>query len=135
MPRWAAPALAAAALAVAFVVGTLVERPSQRTVPMASTGFASAAHAHVTLQDGQATLTADHLPAPPKGRVYMVWLKPRDGRPQATSALFVPRADGTASVSVPPAAADMDLVMVNTEPPGGSPQPTTTPVLTAKMAS
>lgn len=134
-PRWAVPALAVAALAIGFVVGDVVSGPSGRTVELAATGFASAAHARLTLADGQATLTADHLPAPPKGRVYMVWLKSPAGRAIPTSALFVPRADGTASVSVPASASDMDLVMINTEPPGGSRQPTTQPVLTAKMRS
>jgi anti-sigma-K factor RskA len=134
-PRWAVPAFVAAALAIGFVVGDLVATPSGRTVDLAATGAASGAHARLTIADGQATLAADHLPQPPKGRVYQVWLKPRVGKAQPTSALFVPRADGTAEVAVPASAARMDLVMVNTEPPGGSPAPTTPPVLTAKMDS
>jgi hypothetical protein len=129
------PAFAVAALAIGFAVGDIVSRPSTRTVQLAATGAASGAHAHLTIEDGHATLAADHLPQPPKGRVYEVWLKPRDGKALATSSLFVPRADGTAEVAVPAAAAAMDLVMVNTEPPGGSPAPTTAPVLTAKMQS
>jgi anti-sigma-K factor RskA len=131
--RWAVPAFVAAALAVGFVVGDLVSQPSGRTVQVAATGAASSAHARLTISDGHATLAADHLPQPPKGRVYQVWLKPRDGKAVPTSSLFVPRSDGTAVVSVPASAADMDLVMVNTEPPGGSQTPTTQPVLTAKM--
>jgi anti-sigma-K factor RskA len=133
--RWAVPAFVAAALAIGFVVGDVVTQPSSRTVDLAATGAASAAHAHLTISDGTATLAADHLPQPPKGRVYQVWLKPRDGKAVPTSSLFVPRSDGTAVVSVPASAAKMDLVMVNTEPPGGSPAPTTQPVLTAKMQS
>jgi anti-sigma-K factor RskA len=133
--RWAVPAFVAAALAIGFVVGDLVSGPSAHTVELAATGAASSAHAHLTIKDGSATLAADHLPAPPKGRVYQVWLKPRDGKPVPTSSLFVPRADGTAEVAVPASAAEMDLVMVNTEPPGGSATPTTDPVLTAKMRS
>ena len=133
--RWAVPAFVAAALAVGFVVGEVVSQPSGRTVELAATGAASAAHAQLTIEDGHATLAADHLPPPPKGRVYQVWLKPRDGKPVPTSSLFVPRADGTAEVAVPASAAEMDLVMVNTEPPGGSQTPTTNPVLTAKMQS
>jgi anti-sigma-K factor RskA len=133
--RWAVPAFVAAALAIGFVVGDVVTQPSSRTVDLAATGAASAAHAQLTIEDGHATLAADHLPQPPKGRVYQVWLKPRDGKAVPTSSLFVPRSDGTAVVSVPASAAKMDLVMVNTEPPGGSPAPTTQPVLTAKMQS
>jgi hypothetical protein len=133
--RWAVPAFVAAALAIGFVVGDVVSQPSGRTVQLAATGAASAAHAHLTISDGTATLAADHLPQPPKGRVYQVWLKPRDGEAVPTASLFVPRSDGTAVVSVPASAAKMDLVMVNTEPPGGSQTPTTEPVLTAKMQS
>jgi len=133
--RWAVPAFVAAALAIGFVVGDVVSQPSERTVELAATGAASAAHAQLTIEDGHATLAADHLPPPPKGRVYQVWLKPHNGKPVPTSSLFVPRSDGTAEVAVPASAADMDLVMVNTEPPGGSQAPTTSPVLTAKMQS
>ena len=109
--RWAVPAFVAAALAVGFVVGNLVSQPSGRTVEFAATGAASSAHAHMTIEDGHATLAVDHLPPAPAGRVYMVWLKPRDGKAEATSSLFVPRADGTAVVSVPSSATKMDLVM------------------------
>ncbi len=136
-PRWAIPAFAAAALAVGFVVGEVASNTGGggRTVQLAATGAARGAHARLVLEDGHATLAADHLPAPPSGRVYQVWLKPHGGKPQPTSALFVPRADGTAMVAVPDSASGMDLVLVNTEPPGGSKTPTTVPVLTAKLAS
>jgi anti-sigma-K factor RskA len=134
-PRWAIPAFAVAALAIGFAVGELASSSSERTVRLAATGAASGADAQLRFEDGHATLAAHHLPAPPKGRVYQVWLKPVHGAPRPTSALFVPRSDGTATVAVPADAADMDLVMVNTEPPGGSAQPTTAPVLTAKIHS
>jgi hypothetical protein len=65
----------------------------------------------------------------------MVWLQPHHGPARPTASLFVPRRDGTATVAVPPQARDADLVMVNTEPPGGSPAPTTQPVLTAHIPS
>ncbi len=134
--RWAVPAFVAAALAVGLRrrqprLAAVGPRPSE----FAATGAASSAHAHLTIEDGHATLAVDHLPPAPAGRVYMVWLKPREGKALPTSSLFVPRADGRAVVSVPASAAKMDLVMVNTEPPGGSPAPTTAPVLTAKMQS
>jgi anti-sigma-K factor RskA len=134
-PRWAAPAFVAAALAVGFVVGDLVSQPSGHTVEFAATGAASAAHAQLRIEGNNVTLAADHLPPPPRGRVYQVWLKPQHGKAVPTSSLFVPRSDGTAEVAVPASAAGMDVVMVNTEPPGGSQTPTTTPVLTAKMQS
>jgi hypothetical protein len=136
-PRWAIPALAAAAAALAFVIGVAVGGggPGSRTVPVAATGPARGTEARILVEDGHVSLTARRLPPPPRGRVYMVWLKPHGGAPRPTSALFVPRADGTAQVAVPAAAAKMELVLVDTEPPGGSPAPTTTPVLTARMSS
>jgi anti-sigma-K factor RskA len=133
--RWVVPALATAALAAAFVVGDLIGhgRPGTRTVELAGTGAARGAQMRLVLDDGHVSMTAAHLPAPPRGRVYMVWLKPHGGALRPTSVLFVPRADGTATVALPAATEQMDQVVVNTEPPGGSPRPTTAPVMTARI--
>jgi anti-sigma-K factor RskA len=64
-----------------------------------------------------------------------VWLKPPGRRAEPTAALFVPRADGTATVAVPASARDAEVVMVSTEPRGGSPQPTSAPVLSARIGA
>jgi anti-sigma-K factor RskA len=122
-PRWAVPAAVTAALAVGFAAGALVRTGDERVVPVATTEAVRGTHARLLLGDDHATLVADHLPAPPAGRIYQVWLKPRDGEPEPTSALFVPRADGTATVALPARAADMELVMVSAEPPVLSARP------------
>jgi hypothetical protein len=62
-----------------------------------------------------------------------VWLKPAHGAPQPTQSLFLPRADGNATVAVPDSAGHMAAVLVTAEPEGGSPQPTSDPVLQASM--
>jgi anti-sigma-K factor RskA len=134
--RWSAPALAVAALLLGVVVGLgaagVIGGNDERTIAMQATGAASGAHAHIVM-DGRATLVADHLPRPGNGRVYQVWLKPAGRDPQPTESLFVPRADGNATVAVPPEAEQMDAVLVTEEPDGGSPQPTGPPVLSAQV--
>jgi anti-sigma-K factor RskA len=134
--RWSVPALAAAALLVGLVVGLGATGvfDSETTIPMAATGAARGAHARLVLDDGRATLEADHLPPPTGGRVYQVWLKPPGGDPKPTRSLFVPRADGHATVAVPAEAARMEAVLVTAEPGGGSPAPTSDPVLTAPLS-
>jgi hypothetical protein len=135
--RWPVPARAAAALLLGLVVGlgaagVIGGGDAGQTIAMTATGPARGAHAHLLL-DGSATLEADHLPAPGSGRVYQVWLKPAGGAPEPTKSLFVPRADGDATVAVPAEAAHMEAVLVTAEPDGGSPQPTSDPVLAATM--
>jgi hypothetical protein len=75
-----------------------------------------------------ATLEVSGMPAPPAGRVYQVWLK-REGRdaPVPTSALWLPRSDGSASVAVPGSLEDVEAVLVTGEPAGGSDAPTQLP--------
>jgi len=90
-----------------------------------------AAQASVRTQGGEASLQLANMPAPPKGRVYQVWLK-RDGRmPQPTRALFVVRSG---SVTIPGGIKGADQVLVTAEPAGGSLQPTTQPVIVANTA-
>jgi anti-sigma-K factor RskA len=126
-----------AALLVGLAVGlgaAGVIGPHERTVELAATGTARGAHVRLVIKGDRAELVADHLRAPPGGRVYQVWLKPAGGAPKPTQSLFVPRADGHATVSVPSAASDMEAVLVTAEPAGGSPAPTSAPVLSAKMS-
>jgi anti-sigma-K factor RskA len=135
--RWPTPALALAALLIGLAVGlgaAGVIGPGEKTVELAATGSARGAHARLVIKGDRAQLVADHLRAPPDGRVYQVWLKPDGGAPEPTQSLFVPRADGHATVSVPSDAAHMEAVLVTAEPAGGSPAPTSAPVLRAKMS-
>ena len=135
--RWPVPALAVAALLLGLAVGlgaagVIGGGDAGQTIAMTASGPASGARARLVI-DGSATLEADHLPSPGSGRVYQVWLKPAGGAPEPTKSLFVPRADGNATVAVPAEASHMEAVMVTAEPDGGSPQPTSDPVLTATL--
>ena len=87
------------------------------------------AEVHLQVGPGGATLVAENLPEPPRGRVYQVWVKRPDIDPEPTSTLFMPRSDGSASAAVPGSLEGVDAVLVSHEPPGGSPKPTSQPIL------
>ena len=87
------------------------------------------AEVHLQVGPGGATLVAENLPEPPRGRVYQVWVKRPDIDPEPTSTLFTPRTDGSASAAVPGSMDGVDAVLVSHEPPGGSPKPTSQPIL------
>jgi anti-sigma-K factor RskA len=136
--RWTTPALVAAALLIGVVAGLAVSGvtggSSSRTIAARASGPAKGAQARLTMDDGRAILTISRLPQPPAGQVYEVWLKPTGGDPQPTQSLFAPRADGSASVTVPASASHMEAVMVTAEPDGGSDAPTSPPLLTAQVS-
>src|SRR5215211_2217635 len=114
VPRLAPAAVAAALLVVGIAIGvgaSQIGNEPERTVA-----------AEVSGEEGR--LMARGLPAPPRGRVYQVWLKRAGHAPEPTAALFVPSRDGAATASVPGSMAGIDQVMVTDEPDGGSPQPT-----------
>ena len=87
------------------------------------------AKVHLQVGPGGATLVAENLPEPPRGRVYQVWVKRPDIDPEPTSTLFMPRRDGSAAAAVPGSLEGVDAVLVSHEPPGGSPKPTSQPIL------
>ena len=87
------------------------------------------ARVHLQMADGSATLVAENLPEPPRGRVYQVWVKRPDIDPEPTSTLFMPRSDGSAAAAVPGSMEGVEAVLVSHEPPGGSPRPTSQPIL------
>ena len=131
------PAAVAAAVLIALGVagGVLLSGgPSERTVAAQVVApSAPAARASLTVDDGRATLRVRNFPAPPRGRVYQVWLK-RPGRaPDPTNALFGVRA-GSATVQVPGSVRGVEQVLVTDEPDGGSRAPTRAPVIIAQPA-
>jgi anti-sigma-K factor RskA len=66
-----------------------------------------------------------------RGRIYEVWLV-QDGKP-LPSALFQVGSDGTGAAGIPDGLDQSTQVMVTSEPPGGSRQPTTQPILSARI--
>jgi anti-sigma-K factor RskA len=93
------------------------------------------ASAELEVTDDGATLVADNLAAPPEGKVYEVWLKPKGSdTPEPTDVLFTPRSDGAATAAIPGDVSDVEQVLVTAEPMGGSATPTSDPVMTATLS-
>ena len=126
-PWWRMRILPAAAAAVAAaVIATVVltggGEDTTRSIQAAVNP--PGAQAELRMDDGRGTLVVEGMPAAPEGRVYQVWKQHAEGPPQPTDALFTPTADGRASVAVPGSMDGVEQVLVSTEPPGGSPRPT-----------
>ena len=133
----AKPAFALPAAVVLLAIGAFAgltrapESESELISVKAQVSKKAAPNAEVHLHVGPtgATLVAENLPDPPRGRVYQVWVKRPDLDPEPTSTLFVPRGDGSAAAAVPGSLDGIDAVLVSHEPPGGSPKPTSQPIL------
>ncbi len=69
-------------------------------------------------------LVPDQLPDPGPGKTYQMWFVPPQGAPVSAGLL-----SGTAPVLLEGGGQDAAAVALSVEPAGGSPQPTTTPVL------
>jgi anti-sigma-K factor RskA len=126
VPRLAPAAVAAVLLVAGIAIGVGASQLSnepERTVAAQVSG-APGATVSLELSGEEGRLMARGLPAPPRGRVYQVWLKRAGHAPEPTAALFVPSRDGAATASVPGSMKGIDQVMVTDEPDGGSPQPT-----------
>ncbi len=112
------------------VVGGLIAGGGEETRTL-SAQAPEGAKVDLKIGDQGATLVATGMPEPPEGRVYQVWTLKPGGKPVPTTALWTPRADGSADVAVPGSLDGVQSVLVSAEPPGGSPAPTTTPVINA----
>ncbi|MFB7267769.1 anti-sigma factor [Streptomyces nojiriensis] len=103
-------------------VGGVLAAPDARTVHGRADNGALTTVVASDRQD-KAVFTATGLPAPAPGKTYQLWLA-HDGT--MSPAGFIHR-DGT--VLIDGNTADADALGLTLEPAGGSPQPTTTPVL------
>jgi anti-sigma-K factor RskA len=128
-----AAALAAALLAIGIAVGVLARGGEDtKTVPGFGPGGAQVA---LRITDGtHGQLEFHNMSAPPRGRVYQVWLVTGRQKPRPTHALFTVMADGRASVDIPESVKGADQILVSDEPPGGSPAPTGQVVADAKLS-
>jgi anti-sigma-K factor RskA len=122
-------ALGLAALAIGFLGSQALQSggPEKITAQVQSGGQAT-----LEVQDGQGRLVASHLPDPPNGRVYQVWLDKGGKTPEPTNVLFTTSNDGTATADVP-SLDGVKRVMVTDEPSGGSGTPTGKLLLTASV--
>jgi anti-sigma-K factor RskA len=132
--RWLgvpAVALACTALLAGIAAGAVLFKSGSTTYRFTPKG--SQAVAQLDVSGDKAVLVARGLPSPGDGRTYQVWLKRPGQAPQPTAALFTPRSDGSATATVTGKLEDGDQVLVTAEPDGGSPAPTSAPVLAAAM--
>jgi len=127
-------ALACATLLVGIAVGAAVfTGGGGTTLKVTPSGAAAKAVAEVDVSGDKAVLVARNMPEPGQGKTWQVWLKRPGEAPQPTAALFTPRSDGSATATVPGQLRDGDQILVTAEPSGGSPMPTSNPVLAAQM--
>jgi anti-sigma factor RsiW len=135
---WLLPSLASTgALAVGLLIGALVlgSGSSVRTRVIQATVAAPGTHANAALHQtgSRVVLELVGFPAPPRGRIYEVWLEHGARPPQPTDVLFSVTLDGNGSVVVPGDLQGVTKVLVTDEPLGGSPHPTRNPVIVAPI--
>jgi hypothetical protein len=137
--RRLAPALAAAAaLGVGLLIGALaintgsVQRTRViRAIVVAPPGFHSSAA--LRKAGSRVELIVVGLPAPPRGRIYEVWLEHGSQPPQPTPVLFSVTHRGDGTIGVPSDLRGISHVLVTDEPLGGSPKPTRNPIIVAPV--
>lgn len=141
--RRPALALAGAGLLAAGVAIGGLSAPFGGGTARVGGGAARVVSADVTLPGMSATLhqsgghtwlTVSEMPAPSSGHVYEVWVKyPGRTLPQPTDSLFAPTSSGSSTVDVPGGLSTSE-VLVTQEPDGGSPLPTSPPVIVAHLS-
>ena len=114
-------------IAVVLVVALSSGGSSTRTI-QASTGSAE-----LQITGGRGDLIVHRLPQLPAGRIYEMWVQRGNATPTPTGTLFGVRANGSAAVGVPGSLSGVSAVMVTQEPAGGTPAPTTAPVIVASL--
>ncbi|HEY3020248.1 MAG TPA: anti-sigma factor [Solirubrobacteraceae bacterium] len=133
------PALAAAAATLLLLAGVgvgLALRSGGQTEVVAlavDAGKGRGATAQLVRSGDEAEVRVSHMPPPPDGRVYQVWLQ-RDGRAPEPDAVFTVDREGRGSVGVIGDVEGADAVLVTDEPEGGSRVPTRQPVVRGRLS-
>jgi anti-sigma-K factor RskA len=113
------------------VQGMQASEGDSRMVELEGSGPARQASAEVMiLEDHRAVLMAEDMPPVPEDKTFQIWVIEKDvPRP---SGVFEVGEDQVAVV-VENRVEGADAIAVTVEPEGGSPQPTTEPMLVAKL--
>ena len=107
--------------------------PEVRTARLSATGQGPEVRLIWNQREGVVILTAQALSPAPPGRTYQLWGIATGGRPQSLGLFDADSAGNARAVlRVPPDAA-MDVAAITVEPAGGSPGPTSTPVLAGQI--
>jgi anti-sigma-K factor RskA len=102
-------------------------------VELGGTGTEQGARAElVTLEGDRAVLVVEDMPPVPEGKTYQIWVIEEDV--PKPSGLFEPGRGSVAAV-VEHRVDGGDVIAVTVEPEGGSPQPTTEPMLAAEVST
>jgi anti-sigma-K factor RskA len=126
-----AAVLATALLALGVVAGVLLSGSEDTT---SHPGFGpKGAQVALRVTGEHGVLDLRGMPAAPSGRVYQVWLVHGKDKPRPTHTLFTVPSDGRARVEILESLKGTDQVLVTTEPPGGSEQPTSAPLMGASL--
>jgi anti-sigma-K factor RskA len=128
-PRLLAGGLAALILALAVGLELGSSGSAGTRVIAASVGSAD-----VRVSGSHAELVVHHLPPPPPGHIYELWLQRGHTSPAPTHALFSVTRAGSSDVGVPGDVHGVSRLMVTAEPAGGSLMPTAMPVIVAQLS-
>ncbi|HET6870657.1 MAG TPA: anti-sigma factor [Solirubrobacteraceae bacterium] len=127
-PAWGgAVAAGVVAVIVAIVLVSSGGSGGTRTVQ------ASVGSAELRIANGHADLVVHRLPPLPAGRIYEMWVQRGSSPPTPTGTLFSTRSDGSANVGVAGGLNGVSRVMVTQEPAGGTPAPTSAPLIVAPV--
>ncbi|HEY5317076.1 MAG TPA: anti-sigma factor [Solirubrobacteraceae bacterium] len=134
-PRFAVAGTLAVGILCGLVVGGSVlgsSSPRTRTISASvlQPGVASDVSATLDVTGEHGTLNVSHFPSLPAGRVYEVW-RVVAGKKIPTDALFGVDSRGDGTVAVPGSLHGVREVLVTAEPMGGSPVPTSSPIIAA----
>jgi anti-sigma-K factor RskA len=133
-PGWLAAAAAVVIIvfAATWAVESAKHAASWATACPASTPLCPSNGRVVAAGPATLRLETHGMHAPPAGKVYQAWYI-RPGSPPTPAPVFVPDANGDASVDLPVGAEKGLTVAVTVEPLGGSKAPTTKPFLVASI--
>ena len=112
------------------LIATLVA-PEVQAVTVTSSGPNPSARYFLDRRAGRIVIATSSLPKAAPGRTYQLW-GIETGRPPVSLGTFDTDASGRALATLPvPSGLRIAVTAVTDEPAGGSPQPTTTPILAA----
>ena len=135
-PAWASRAVAlaggCAVIALAVFAGFELSMSSHvRVIQARVSGISGSASVH--LAGGRGELIVHHLSPPPPGDIYEMWLKRPSRPPAPAGVLFSVTSAGAGQIGLPPRLHGVSEVMVTPEPRGGSPVPTHSAVIVARL--
>jgi hypothetical protein len=110
---------------------SILNDPAAKDVSFGQSEKPSKGRVFVSAGQGVVFIGAN-LPRIDSGKTFELWLLPAKGNP-VPAGIFESQSDATAVFVRPGAVANTAAIAVTVEPEGGSPQPTTTPFIVAKL--